>query len=160
MFSLQQTASQVALRAHAGQFYGDSETPYYEHLYDVVSNIIEMYEDDETFQDDSILQAAAWLHDIKEDCGFTDRLLYGSGMPKEVIDIVDAVTKREGESHDDYMNRIVAGGVDAIRLKIADSRANLSATLRSDVSEKQHKRLKKYTSNLVFLNEALLARGI
>ena len=156
MYTVQHVASQLALRAHEGQFYGSSNTPYYEHLYDVVGNVTEMYEEDDTFQEDSILQASAWLHDIMEDCGFTESMLYGSGMSKEVVDIVKAVTKLEGESHETYLNRIVEAGPDAIKLKIADSRANLAATLRSAVSEKQHRRLVKYTSNLVFLNNALL----
>lgn len=156
---IQHVASQIALRAHNGQFYGGVESgiPYYEHLYDVVSNVTEMYEEEyDAFQEDSSLQAAAWLHDIIEDCGFNQSLLYGSGMTKEVVDIVVAVTKLEGETQEVYLNRIVEAGPNAIKLKLADSRANLSATLSSPVSETQQRRLEKYTSNLVFLNQALL----
>lgn len=156
MQSLQQRASYVAIEAHSNQLYGDSNVPYYEHLYDVVGNVLEMYENDSEFQNDSVLQASAWLHDIMEDCEFTPVMLYGKGMPREVVDIVSALTKREGESKADYLNRIVASGESAIKIKIADSRANLAATLRSDVSEDQQRRLEKYTSNLVFLNRALL----
>lgn len=157
MFTLQTTAYQTAIRAHEGQIYGkEGNIPYYNHLYDVVGNITEMYECSADSGEDSVLQAAGWLHDIKEDCGFTDSMLYGIGMTKEVVDIVDAVTKREGETLQQYLDRIVSVGENAIKLKIADSRANLTASLNSPVSDKQQKRIEKYTYNICYLNKALL----
>jgi hypothetical protein len=62
---------------------------------------------------------AAALHDVVED---TDtRLEELSGLfGAHVAELVDAMSRREGESYDDYMGRCIAGGSSTIRIKKAD----------------------------------------
>ncbi|MET0870898.1 MAG: HD domain-containing protein, partial [Paeniglutamicibacter terrestris] len=52
--------------------------------------------------------AAAWLHDVLEDCEVSAAELAHAGIPATVIEAVQAVTKIEGESLEDYCARIAA----------------------------------------------------
>lgn len=70
--------------------------------------------------DDPILVAAAWLHDVVEDADeWTLDGLREEGFPDDVIEIVDAVTKRPGESYPDAVGR-AASHPRARRVKAAD----------------------------------------
>ena len=49
-----------------------------------------------------------------------DRLL----LPR-IADLVDAVTRREGEQYADFIGRVIEAGPDAIRIKMADVEDNM-----------------------------------
>lgn len=75
-----------------------------------------------------VLMVAAVLHDVAEDCFDTPaegldaiELWFGP----EVRRIVDAVTKRKGESYDDFITRVIAAGPEAAMLKLCDIDNNL-----------------------------------
>lgn len=101
-------AREIAVEAHMDDVDKAGE-PYIDHPRRVA----------ETF-DDPILEAAAWLHDVVED---TDRwtldALREDGFPEVVIEIVDAVTKRPGESYADAVGRAACHPL-ARRVKAAD----------------------------------------
>lgn len=151
-------AQTIAFHFHKGQYYGDSDLPYSEHLMDVVDNAISMYlpNDTDLNGDDSELLAACWLHDVVEDCGVSLQLLSEMGMTQEVIAAVDAVTKREGESLDDYLGRIIEAGDLAVKVKLSDSLANLRASMANSPSIKRNLRIAKYTYVISKLSEAQL----
>lgn len=75
-----------------------------------------------------ILMVAAVLHDVAEDC-FEDMATglehIGLMFGPDVRRIVDAVTKRKGESYDDFITRIIAAGPEAAMLKLCDIDNNL-----------------------------------
>ena len=62
--SVVEAAFLIASVAHAGQVYGDNDTPYVDHLASVVDIL-------GAFTDDDELHAAGWLHDVVEDTPIT-----------------------------------------------------------------------------------------
>ena len=75
MLTLTQAAMQIAEKAHAGQLRKYSNDPYIVHPGQVVGILCTFvgYDDHLEFFQESI--AAAWLHDVIEDCGYTQKTL-------------------------------------------------------------------------------------
>jgi hypothetical protein len=59
--------------------------------------------------------AAGWLHDTLEDTWVTPRFLYQAGIGSLTVGLVEAVTKRPGESAQGYVTRIVAHRATAVK---------------------------------------------
>ncbi|WP_228975120.1 HD domain-containing protein [Streptomyces sp. DH12] len=90
----------LARRAHAGQE-DKAGRPYAEHLRAVADGV--------RARGGSEAQiAAAWLHDAVEDEALTAQELADAALPREVKDIVLALTKRPGEDPARYADRILA----------------------------------------------------
>lgn len=68
--------------------------------------------------------AAALLHDVVEDSDWTLVDLVNNGIPLGVVAMVDALTRRAGESYKQYIRRCRADGL-AAHIKIADIKHNL-----------------------------------
>lgn len=96
-----------------------------------------------TRSDDHELQSIAVLHDIVEDTTVTLEFLEHQGFSQRVIDGVDALTKREGEDYNKYINR-VCKNYDATVVKMADLRHNTDIRRLKGISDKDHARMKKY----------------
>ena len=98
---------------------------------------------------------AAILHDVIED---TDTTLeeVETLFSAEVAALVDAISRRPGEDYIEYVERCVASGPSAIRLKRADLSDNSNperlARLPADQREEL---LKKYTSGFEVIDRAL-----
>jgi (p)ppGpp synthase/HD superfamily hydrolase len=74
---------------------------------------------------DLVTQIAAALHDTLEDTDATAEALAAEGVPAEAIRIVEIVTRRHGESYQEFIERIaVSGDPRAIMLKLADLHDN------------------------------------
>jgi (p)ppGpp synthase/HD superfamily hydrolase len=77
-------------------------------------------------------KVAALFHDVIEDteASFDDiRIL---GYPEEVIQLLDLLTKRHGETHRQYIYRIVgSGNKSTMKIKLADMYDNANATRAS-----------------------------
>lgn len=101
----------IAAKAHDGQK-DKSGAPYIFHPIRVAS----------TFTDE-FLQAIAVLHDVVEDTSITLADL-DAQFPQGVVNAVDALTRREGESYEEFIQR-VARNPSARKVKIADIRDNL-----------------------------------
>lgn len=71
---------------------------------------------------DEIHQAVALLHDILEDTDIS-ALDFVNAFPAEVVEAVLALTKRNGETNEEYYNR-VSGNLIARRIKIHDIQEN------------------------------------
>ena len=69
--------------------------------------------------DDPQACAAAWLHDVVEDCDVTMDDLLAQGFPEEVVRAVDALTRRDGEEPSAYYRRVAADSL-ALKVKYAD----------------------------------------
>lgn len=64
-------------------------------------------------------EAVGWLHDVVEDTSVTIELLREQGFPETVLTGVDAMTKRGGESVEEYFARVRANALARI-VKKAD----------------------------------------
>lgn len=86
---------------------------------------------------------AAVLHDVVEDTPWTLDALRAEGFPDEVLEAVDHLTQREGESYEAFTRRAAAHPV-ARRVKIADLEDNMDVRRIAAVTEKDAERLTRY----------------
>lgn len=88
-------------------------------------------------------QMAAVLHDVVEDCGVTVADLRERGYPDDVIEAVDCLSRREGESYEAFIERLLPNPL-ARRIKLADLEDNLNVRRLPTVTEKDRERLNRY----------------
>jgi (p)ppGpp synthase/HD superfamily hydrolase len=88
-------------------------------------------------------QMAAVLHDVVEDSSWTLARLVDEGFPPDVMQALDALTKREGESYDAFIDRVLACQL-AVRVKLLDIEDNLNLTRLDTLSAKDLERVDKY----------------
>jgi len=115
-------AIQVANKAHYRQTRRDGKTPYMKHVIRVADNV-RARNGKRNFIDDAV----AYLHDTVEDTKLTFEALRKMGFSNEVVDAVDALTHRDGETYEESILRAKANPISR-RVKIADNLANLSDT--------------------------------
>ncbi len=128
-------ARTIAEEAHAGQIKRKTGEPVLRHVARVATSV--STEDEKT---------VAWLHDVVE-CApdwSLDRLR-SDGFADNIIAAVDALTKREGESHPALVRR-AAGNALARSIKEADLRDNLAAARKAGADTA------KYEEGLRLLN--------
>ena len=92
---------------------------------------------------DDELMAIAVLHDVVEDCGVSFDDLRTFGMTERVISGVRALTRQNGETYDQFIERL-AGDRDALLVKREDLRDNSDLTRLKGVTEKDVARMQKY----------------
>lgn len=132
-FDLIRKAATFATNAHEGQR-DKNGSPYISHPARVASYVEEM-------GGDSVTIAAAWLHDVIEDCVEMDEfVLYQAGFPEEVIDVVTNVTKVRGESRQSYRQRVMSQPR-SLLLKKADIRDNTDPDRLAQLDEPTRERL-------------------
>jgi (p)ppGpp synthase/HD superfamily hydrolase len=93
---------------------------------------------------------AAVLHDIVEDTPVTLDDLRRQGYPEEVVQAVDCLTRREGETYEEFIARIKPNAL-ARGVKIADLEDNLAAARIAHPTEKDLARMERYRRALVEL---------
>lgn len=112
----------IASRAHRGQTRWDG-SPYFAHPMRVAAVVrLGGGTPDEV--------AAAYLHDVLEDTDTTAADLRAAGFSVRVVAIVEALTRREGETYAAFIDR-VAADPSAARIKRADIGDNLNGTTDS-----------------------------
>lgn len=104
-------ASKLSKWAHMGQTDKAGED-YFLHPQTVAS-----------FVDTPEEKAVAYLHDVIEDTSITLSDLRSKGFDENVIEAIDAITKREGEEYDAYLSRVIENPV-ATKVKLADMKHN------------------------------------
>lgn len=90
--------------------------------------------------------SASILHDVVEDTSITLDDLKNFGFSECVIRAVDSVSKREGESVDDYRHRVAINPTGR-KIKLCDLRHNMDITRlknRKSLTEKDLNRIKAY----------------
>lgn len=128
-------AERIARRAHAGQ-YDKAGQPYLEHV-----RRVSRYVD----PSDPHAVAAAWLHDTLEDSPITTDELVAEGIPAEVIEAVELLTRTPGQPSSDYYAKIRAHPL-ARQVKLADLADNTDPERLALLPEPQRTRLiTKYT---------------
>ncbi|GAP56284.1 GTP pyrophosphokinase [Arthrobacter sp. Hiyo6] len=99
--------------------------------------------------------AAAWLHDVIEDCGVTAIDLIAAGISQEVVDAVVLLTRTETNKGDGYYLEIRKNSV-ALAVKLADIDDNGDPKRTALLTEEKRDRLAvKYAHALKLLTGAL-----
>ena len=101
---------------------------------------------------DAPLKVIALLHDVIEDTGFTADDLKSAGFSGRTISAVTALSRKKGESYDDYLLRL-STNQDAVIVKIADLEHNADLSRISAPTQKDLARTQKYREKLCFLKK-------
>ncbi|MCI0524983.1 MAG: HD domain-containing protein [Acidobacteria bacterium] len=86
---------------------------------------------------------AAILHDVVEDSDWTLEQLRGEGFSEEVLEAVDCLTNRDGESYDEFIVRVKTSII-ARQVKIADLEDNMDIKRIGEMTPKDLARIEKY----------------
>lgn len=121
----------LAATAHEGQT-DKAGAPYILHALRVMLRL-------ETTEE----RIAAVLHDIVEDCGWTLDRLRAEGFPEPVVLGVEAVTRRDDESYEEFVLRAKAHPIGR-RVKLADLADNSDLSRLSQITDRDRARLEKY----------------
>lgn len=124
-------AIQIAAAAHAGQTDKAGES-YILHPLRVMLRVRTEAE-----------RIAAMLHDVVEDSPVTLEGLAAEGFSRSVIDAVEALTKRPGETRLDAAARAARNAV-ARQVKLADNAENMDISRIEKPTEKDYARLEEY----------------
>lgn len=92
----------------------------------------------------------ALLHDVIEDCGVTADDLIAEGFPREVVDGILSVTKRQGESYEDFVARAGRNPLGRV-VKLYDLEDNLNALRLDHFDADMAARYDKYLAARRFL---------
>jgi (p)ppGpp synthase/HD superfamily hydrolase len=138
-------AKEIAAVAHRGQI-DKAGKPYINHLEAVAAKLKSTEE-----------KTVAWLHDIFEDTDYSQDQL-SVFFPQSIVAAVEALTKRQGESYDDYLRRISENPL-AIKVKLADLEHNTDLTRFDAPSETDRSRAQKYQERREMLVELARSKG-
>ncbi len=131
-------AIEIAARAHAGQV-DKAGAPYVFHPLRLMLAVGTPRE-----------RMAAVLHDVVEDTSVTLADLRDAGFSTEVLEAVEALTKKEGETRMDAAHRAARNPV-ALVVKLADVIDNMDPRRISCPDENDRARLKEYENVRKFL---------
>lgn len=100
--------------------------------------------------DDEELMCIAILHDSIEDSELTLDDLRLLKMSERIIEGVDSLTRRDGETYEDFIERC-GQNRDGRLVKIEDLRDNSDITRLKGLRPKDHKRMDKYMKAYTYL---------
>jgi (p)ppGpp synthase/HD superfamily hydrolase len=83
------------------------------------------------------------LHDVIEDTSWTLEQLRAEGFSEEIVEGVDAMSRRDNESYDEYLSRVEKNDI-ATRVKINDLTDNMDIRRWNEVPYHELARLQKY----------------
>jgi len=92
----------------------------------------------------------AVLHDVVEDSNVSLDDLLSHGFSRTVVEAIDCLSRRDGESYENFINRISENGL-ARKIKIEDLKDNMDLTRLDSVTDKDLARIDKYHSALRML---------
>lgn len=96
----------------------------------------------------------AILHDVIEDTSCSIEDLRRSGYKEEILEALDAVTRREKESYPRFIKRASKNPL-ARRVKKADLEDNMNLSRLKELTQRDLKRTLKYHRALNFINTAI-----
>ena len=136
-------AYQLAARLHCNQL-DKAGRPYIEHLTRVLLRV-------QARGGDLGKQVAALLHDAIEDGKASAEQLMWVGVPAETISTIKILTKRKGQTYEDYL-AVVKGNPEALLIKLADLDDNKDPARLAALPEVVAQRLRtKYERAAMFL---------
>ena len=124
-------AVSIAVRAHRGQR-DKAGAPYLLHPLRMMLRM-----------DTEAAMMAAVLHDVVEDTEWTLERLREAGFSEEVLEAVDCLTHREGESYQEFVERVRTNPI-ARQVKIADLEDNMNVRRMNQLGPKELERMEKY----------------
>lgn len=143
-------AIELAIAAHRGDVDKGGQ-PYILHP---LSLMLQLHERDSDL--DAMIVAV--LHDTVEDSDLTLGDLKAEGFSDAVVTAVDALTKREGESYQDFISRLGPNPL-ARRVKIADLEHNMDVRRLGSIGSKALDAVEKYHQAWLELRERDAASG-
>ena len=129
----------IAKKAHAGQV-DKAGVDYIQHPLYVASQV-------KTEQE----KAVALLHDVIEDSDVTADDLLASGLSNEVVTAVQTLTKKKGQSYQDYLEKVKSNNLARV-VKLADLKHNSDLSRLKTVSNTDYERVKKYKNAIRYLS--------
>lgn len=97
---------------------------------------------------------AGFLHDLVEDTDWTLQKLQAEGFPKHIVSAVDCLSKRDGESYNDFVIRSASDPL-ARAVKQNDLKDNLNMLrVKGSLTKDDLTRLNKYLKALRDLGES------
>ena len=129
----------IAKKAHAGQV-DKAGVDYIQHPLYVASQV-------ETEQE----KAVALLHDVIEDSNITAVDLLASGLPNEVVTAVQILTKKKGQSYQEYLEKVKTNDLARV-VKLADLKHNSDLSRLKSVSDTDRERVEKYKKAIYYLS--------
>ena len=132
-------AAQICVTRHAGQR-DKMNCAYFQHPMRVA---MRCRTDEE--------KIVALLHDTIEDTDVTPEYLIEQGFPQHIVEGILSVTKREGETYEDFFKRAKQNTIGRI-VKIHDLEDNLDVLRLDEVSPEMAARYSKYLKALRYLN--------
>ena len=121
----------IAAEAHAGQV-DKAGAPYLLHPLRLMLQM-------ETLEE----RMVAVLHDVVEDSDWSFERLRREGFSENVLEGIDAVTRREGETYEEFVLRASRHPIGR-RVKLADLRDNSDLSRIASPTEKDRERVEKY----------------
>ena len=129
----------IAASAHQGQR-DKADAPYILHPLRVMLHVATESE-----------RITAVLHDVVEDCeGWSFERLRQEGFSAEIIEALQAVTKRGGETYEDFVARASENKIGR-RVKLSDLRDNCDLSRIAHPTEKDHERIARYRRAIAFI---------
>ena len=132
-------ALSIAKKAHAGQV-DKAGIDYIQHPLYVASQV-------KTEQE----KAVALLHDVFEDSDITAADLLAYGLSNEVVTAVQTLTKKKGQSYQDYLEKVKSNNLARV-VKLADLKHNSDLSRLKTVSNTDYERVKKYKNAIRYLS--------
>lgn len=129
----------IAKKAHAGQV-DKAGVDYIQHPLYVASQV-------KTEQE----KAVALLHDVLEDSDITAADLLAYGLSNEVVTAVQTLTKKKGQSYQDYLEKVKSNDLARV-VKLADLKHNSDLSRLKSVSDTDRERVKKYKNAIRYLS--------
>ena len=146
-----ENATEIAKRAHSRQMRRGRE-PYFAHCQRVADCMLH-----------ENTKIAALLHDVVEDTNLDLNDLEMMNVPKDSLAMIDLLTKRKGETTDNYMKRLLtSGNGQAIWIKKYDALDNAFFTEEDKIWTKEwlgldpEKEILKYKERAALCEKALL----
>ena len=124
-------AVSIAARAHTGQK-DKAGAPYLLHPLRMMLRM-----------ETEAAMMAAVLHDVVEDTEWTLERLREAGFSEEVLEAVDCLTHREGESYEEFVERVRTNPI-ARQVKLADLEDNMNVRRINQLGPKELERMEKY----------------
>jgi len=121
----------IATNAHQGQV-DKAGKPYILHPLRVMFS-----------RQDDTERICAVLHDVIEDTYITLDCLRNQGFSEEILTTLDALTRRNNESYDEFIDRILNNKI-ACYVKLADLSDNMDLSRIENPSQNDYQRIEKY----------------
>jgi (p)ppGpp synthase/HD superfamily hydrolase len=96
----------------------------------------------------------AVLHDVVEDSDVTLDDLRRMGFSEAVVEALDHLTRRDGESYEQFIQRIKPHQL-AVRVKLGDLRDNMDIRRAGELDEKALERFQRYRAAWFELTEQI-----